>query len=365
MTELSIIVTAYNLEQHIEATLTSLYQQNDKDYELIIINDGSSDGTIKTINNFFAKYPHKNLKVITTSNNGVSSARNYGIKISIGEYIYFLDGDDTISTDFVEKIKDTISQGKAEIIVWGYNVLDYKKNIISNYFDNYQFTSDYMSGIETLSKILTTDRKIWICCSNAAYNKKYLLDNDLNYTVGCINGEDQEFTFKALYKARRVVFLKYVLFFYNLRETSITNSVNTKKFDSIYAYKRVSEYLIDNNSDQIKSILNYLIYVHIPNDFFSQYNNIIRTLTTAKTVDILKIPNYVNKIISEMYPNLINEIRIIILKGFYQNYIKIKYSIFYISPKAYSLLYTAPLHFIKDSILVKEIYKRFKKLYKK
>ena len=103
MPKLSIIIPAYNAEQYIKPCLDSILQ-NSKDFlsetEIIVINDGSTDNTLKILKDY---NKHKNIKIHTTINQGVSVARNLGISLAKGEWITFIDADDTVSNDFIEK----------------------------------------------------------------------------------------------------------------------------------------------------------------------------------------------------------------------------------------------------------------------
>ncbi len=100
----SVVVTVYNKENYILKTLQSVCKQNFKDFELLIINDGSTDNSLKEI----AKIEFENKTVITTVNKGVSAARNTGIEKANGKYLAFLDGDDLWSPLHLEKIKEAI-----------------------------------------------------------------------------------------------------------------------------------------------------------------------------------------------------------------------------------------------------------------
>ena len=97
----SIIVPCYNVEKYIEKTIKSILTQTFDDFELILVNDGSTDKTKNILDEYFQK--DKRINVINKKNSGVSEARNEGIKIAVGKYIYFLDGDDYITNDFYQK----------------------------------------------------------------------------------------------------------------------------------------------------------------------------------------------------------------------------------------------------------------------
>lgn len=101
---LSIIIPVYNKEKYIRDCINSILAQTFTNFEIIIINDGSTDNTIKILKSF----KDSRIKLINTNNNGVSTARNIGINHASGEYITFIDGDDTIDPDYCEKIANEI-----------------------------------------------------------------------------------------------------------------------------------------------------------------------------------------------------------------------------------------------------------------
>ena len=100
MPKLSIIIPAYNAEQYIKQCLDSILQNSKESLsktEIIVINDGSTDNTLKILESY---NQHKNIKIHTTKNQGVSAARNLGISLAKGEWVTFIDADDTVNSNF-------------------------------------------------------------------------------------------------------------------------------------------------------------------------------------------------------------------------------------------------------------------------
>ena len=98
----SIIVPVYNTEPYLVRCLDSLLAQSCDLYEIICIDDGSTDGSLKILQKYAAK--HKNIRLITQSNSGVSSARNAGIEAAKGKYVMFVDSDDFVEPDMIETL---------------------------------------------------------------------------------------------------------------------------------------------------------------------------------------------------------------------------------------------------------------------
>lgn len=117
--DLSLIVPVYNSESFLPKCLESLCgQKTNCHYEIICINDGSSDGSLRVLEQFAKQY--KNLKVYTQENRGISAARNKGIELSTGKYIGFIDNDDTVSFNYVQTLLDLARKTNADIIQCGY-----------------------------------------------------------------------------------------------------------------------------------------------------------------------------------------------------------------------------------------------------
>ncbi|MEO2683100.1 glycosyltransferase family 2 protein, partial [Clostridium butyricum] len=117
---ISVIVPAYNVEKYIEECLLSLVNQTYKDIEIIIINDGSTDKTKEIIIEYQEKY--KNITGYNQKNNGVSVARNLGLKIAKGEYVIFVDPDDYLDSTMIEKMHDKLKMTDSDLVICGHNV---------------------------------------------------------------------------------------------------------------------------------------------------------------------------------------------------------------------------------------------------
>src|SRR5690606_37615261 len=159
--------------------------------------DGSLDNTYLMAKEILERSGFINYKIINKENTGVSASRNIGMQNARGKYVLFLDADDYLSLDAVEIVEGYINTHDVDVICWGFNVVNEHKSVINNYFDNYTSNLSNMSGEEALRNV-TVNEKMWICTGSAIFRKDFLVKNGLNYTVGCINGEDLEFTYKIL-----------------------------------------------------------------------------------------------------------------------------------------------------------------------
>lgn len=346
--KLSIIIPAYNVEMYISNTLYSLINQTNNDFEIIIINDGSTDGTKTKVENIFLENKFNDYRIINKENGGVSSARNRGIIESTGDYIFFLDGDDYVESVLVEDIYNYIKNYEPDIICWGFDVVNEYKTIISNYFDNYEYEKLIISGIDALKKIII-DNEMWIWTGSAIYSKKLILDNNLKYTEGCTNGEDQEFTFKALSNAKSVVFIDKILSYYLQRSSSVSNSYNIKRFDSINAMLRVSEYMNNKDGTIDEHIRTSIRSKNIIYNYFYNFNSCLDALKSELNYSQKKSIKLIIDDINRNYPNMNNYIK----KSLNYNNIsikeKVKYKIFLFAPTIYFNIVNLK-HVIKSKI---------------
>ena len=239
---ISVIVPVFNVENYIANCLLSLLDQTLKNIEIIVINDGSTDGSGEIIKLFEVD---KRLKVIEQKNLGVSKARNAGLNIARGDYIGFVDSDDWVDDDYYEKLYKSISEQDADIAVSSvikhkkkykrYNVL-YKKEICA---------------LDCTEKIdLCQDRtkrlfNIW----NKLYKKELIDNHNLRFPEDRVF-EDVAFSIRAIFYAKKIVSVPKILYHYIERDFSIVNSKDNtgkKKKDHIAAYNDLIEFAKQNN----------------------------------------------------------------------------------------------------------------------
>ncbi|MGH4139643.1 glycosyltransferase family 2 protein [Clostridium sp.] len=269
--KLSIIIPTYNVEKHIRTTINSLIVQSEKNFEIIIVDDGSTDNTVEIVSSIIRESKLDNFELITKANGGVSSARNSGMRKAIGKYIMFLDGDDYVSKNLVQCIYEKIDYSDRDIICFGCDIVDENKAIIKKYFDVFEKEQGEMTGIDALNNIIN-HKNMWIYTGSAVYRNEFLIQNDIKYTQGCVNGEDQEFTIKALSRAKDVIFIDSVLCYYVQRETSISNSYNIKRFDTIAALQRTYKYLMDIDNSELDAIAKKIKSQHIVDNYIYNFD---------------------------------------------------------------------------------------------
>ncbi|WP_259769963.1 glycosyltransferase family 2 protein [Pediococcus pentosaceus] len=211
---ISIIVPVYNVEKHIEGCLSSILKQTYKNFELIIINDGSTDNSLKNIEkmNFI-----QNKKIITTKNLGISAARNRGIRESSGEFITFIDSDDVVEPDYLEYLLGLLQKFNVDISSCQHIVeFNNKKNIDMSFNEQSCFMSshDWLQDVLLMNKV---DLSPW--------GKLYKADlfNDDTFPEGKLF-EDTYAIPTIISKTKGVAVGNEAKYHYKIRKDSITRS---------------------------------------------------------------------------------------------------------------------------------------------
>lgn len=138
----SIIVPCYNLEQYILDCLKSIAKLNYQPLEIIVVDDGSTDNSVSLVSTFIKKnnWGGQSYRLIQQKNGGASSARNTGLQCATGEYIAFVDGDDTVDVDYITKMVDSIEQSNADLCLSG----------VREMYENDLFKPDFCLKIDTM-----------------------------------------------------------------------------------------------------------------------------------------------------------------------------------------------------------------------
>ncbi len=237
MSKLTVVVAIYNVEKYLNKCLDSLKNQTCSDYEVWCINDGSTDNSRNIILSYL---DNSNFKLLDKENGGLSDARNYGLERCNSPYISFVDGDDFVSSDYVENI---IKHMDDDIDMYVFNYNQYY--LVDNHCEKNSF--NIKSGIYNLK-----DKKELLAYTpNAAWNKAYktslFKDNDIEYPYG-YRHQDLGTTPKLLLKANKVSYSNDYLYNYLIdRPNNITAQIDSKIYHIVDMAKEVMDYYISQN----------------------------------------------------------------------------------------------------------------------
>ena len=223
MSEISIIVPVYDVEKYLENCIESILNQTFKDFELILVDDGSTDNSGKICDIYEKK--DSRIKVIHKNNGGLSSARNAGLDIACGKYVGFIDSDDSIHPRMYEILYDLIKKYESDISCCNY------KKIYDIFKDEYENVNSLevieMSNIEAIKNLY--DKEIGVKLV-IAFNKLYrnnLFDN-IRYKVGRVH-EDEFMAHRILYNCKKITYVDNELYYYLQREGSIMSQISYKR----------------------------------------------------------------------------------------------------------------------------------------
>lgn len=287
----SIIVPVYNVEKYIEKCILSLKYQTFQNFEVLVLDDGSTDKSIENVKKIVQN--DRKFKIIKKTNGGPGQTRNVGIKKASGEYLLFVDSDDYLRENALEIINNKIESSKKKPDVILFNpILDYgfvkkKKNVnlgLKGYFD-----------IETNPTILNVAS---LACSKVV-KRDFILKNNIQFTEGKLY-EDIEYTFVIMALAKNVLFIDEYLYFYVQRPNSIMHSNNNIK-DCLYVADQVlgNKKLKQFEDEIVFSLANTVLFVILASVNLTDYDDPIQyeivNYVEEKMGDISKNKYFNNK----------------------------------------------------------------------
>ena len=284
MVKLSIIIPVYNVENYISQCLESIFSQSFKDFEIICVNDGSSDNSLGVLQNFKAK--DDRIIIIDKKNEGSGIARNAGLAIAKGDYVYFVDGDDWIADNALEKMVSKADELNTDILIFGglscyetksYNCprllrereellnehsefsnsgegcLSYKKKYGGYSAD--KLPKKYLNKVFSSKDIKKDIFKFPSTAWTKLYRHDFLIKNNIKFQ-DIKAGQDQLPFFHSMIKAERIALLPQNLYCYRKnRKGAVTAAKKKKNFSPVYVFYGIEEMLKSENLlDEYKNI---------------------------------------------------------------------------------------------------------------
>lgn len=218
----SIIIPVYNVQDYIDKCLSSVENQTYGNYEVIIVNDGSKDGSQKIIDKFVSK--DKRFISFIKTNGGLSDARNYGVKKANGDYILFLDSDDYFESRLLEKINAKIKKNnEPDLVKFSCQTVNSHGKVLHKYISKPFCNELKLNAI----KSIFTDEMIepaWLY----AYKRDFFIKNRFMYSKGKYH-EDFGLTPFIIMKAEKIISIDYIGLNYVQRDGSIINCNDEQK----------------------------------------------------------------------------------------------------------------------------------------
>ncbi len=226
---LSVIVPVYNTERYLERALNSILASTLKAVELILVDDGSTDGSPAICDRYQAEHPEWDIKVFHTENHGLSAVRNFGISRAAGKYVICCDSDDWVEPELFEKLTAAAESSGAQAAICGVNYYDESTGKIEHFKDSLFPTRlagkvfDFRSCGAVIRGLL--DCPTW----NKVMLKSFIEKNHFRYDEDCDFGEDSRFWAEFFLTADHLVLVPKDLYTYRINQTRPTNCVKAKK----------------------------------------------------------------------------------------------------------------------------------------
>lgn len=237
MAKVSVVIPIYNSEKFIRKCIESCINQTLKDIEIIIVDDESEDNSL-----FIAKeYAKKDnrIKVYNQKNSGVSVSRNKGIDEATSEWITFLDGDDWIQNDFIEKMYNIAIKKNYDIVISGFYSNNRNVEKVERFLS---INSREIKSNEQISLVKNCIRKTELGYKNSStnigvpwaklYNVNYIRKNRCYFKVGLKRMQDMIFNLEAFYLAKKIMYINEPLYHYRIHENSATTKYTKDFFDT-------------------------------------------------------------------------------------------------------------------------------------
>ena len=294
----SIIVPVYNSEPYLEECLLSIVNQTCRSIEIILVNDGSTDRSFEIMESYSIR--DDRIVLLSQSNRGASAARNAGLKVAKGEYILFVDSDDTIRNDTVETFYRQALSTNPEIVIGNvyYCHPDGKQSAFFERLADYA-KQPSLSGEQCFTKLM--EANLFPTLVVLYFTKRaFIQQRQLFFEEGIVH-EDELWCAKALIYAPKVSFVDLFHYFYRLRQGSVMLSDNKKlRVSSLFRVSKELEEFV-NGLEEKQEFVNAAGYVYIR--IFYLYYSICRLLKEMEE-DTDEYKKYFEQLLKKIYPAL-------------------------------------------------------------
>ncbi|CUP39536.1 glycosyltransferase family 2 protein [Intestinibacter bartlettii] len=301
MPKISVIVPIYNIEEYVEECINSILNQTFKDFELLLVDDGSTDNSFDICRKY--EKEDNRIKVIHKKNGGLSDARNVGIDKACGEYLCFIDGDDFIANDTLENMYNLIKKNNSQIAIC---------NMIRYYGDE---DIDIFYKPSEKEIVLKSEDRFKTLEQPSVCNKMF--KSELFYGVRFPYGKYYEDTFiyhELVMKASSVVLTGEDSYYYRCRRGSILDGGYTKKyFDFMEAVYLRATFLDENNIHEYADEA----YLHVYSSLSNAYHNLDSSSEELSLLFAIANNRYnkvFNRLIKDKHFNIKQKIRFILLR---------------------------------------------------
>ena len=257
---ISIIVPIYNVSKYLDKCVESILNQNYKNIELILVDDGSTDGSEKKCDDWARE--DSRVVVIHKENGGSADSRNVGMEAAKGDYIGFVDSDDWIAPEMYEKLIEVIQERNLDMAVCFFKAVSDENYVFNNTeYPTTEYTGRDFANIIIAEKKPRISYAIWKCL----YKREVI--RDIKFYKGVHYNEDAVFLIESLWNAKKMAFIDTPMYYYRVHESSISNiDISEKRIDDIlFKCDWLLNYYENNgNADELKEVKTAIIRELLP-----------------------------------------------------------------------------------------------------
>lgn len=280
---ITVVIPVYNAENTLEDCVESVCGQSYTSFEVLLINDGSTDKSGDICEKLTQKY--NNIKSFTIENNGVSNARNVGIRYSKGKYISFVDADDVVDSDFLTELYSLTNKEKCMGVV----------GIKKQHNGEVSFSVSEKMNISSGDFMVLEKHGLLNSVNNKLYNRKYIIQNELYFDTKYKNGEDCMFNLQYFRLVDTIKVSDKALYTYNMNDSGLHSEVS---FDTVKSIVKMHSIMLEcswKNKPQIdvkmireytNAIRKYALYSDVK--FFVKVKNISKVTRLSMYKETLK-----------------------------------------------------------------------------
>jgi CDP-glycerol glycerophosphotransferase (TagB/SpsB family)/glycosyltransferase involved in cell wall biosynthesis len=239
--KISVIIPVYNAEEYLRETLNNVLNQTLDEYEVITVNDGSVDASSTILKEFSEQYP--NLRVINQKNAGPSAARNAALDQAQGEYVYFMDSDDSLNSSSLKLLYNRAKERNADLVIARYDIFNsYSKNRVTNI--------NKLTGQDVIDKY-DTDILWTFSLWNKLFRREVIEENHFRFPPVSYS-EDGVFSMRFVYAAKRITGLPRVVYHYRRENEATSTSITAKAtMSKVHDYIQAHDWIYDAMEESI------------------------------------------------------------------------------------------------------------------
>nr|WP_019265769.1 glycosyltransferase family 2 protein [Methanobrevibacter smithii] len=269
--KVSVIVPVFNVGDYLSTSLDSILNQSLEDIEIICINDGSTDDSLKILENYAKK--DNRIKIISKENEGQGTARNVGLDNACGEFISFVDADDFIKKDMLEKLYNKSVNGNLDLVMCKVSSFDNETHVIDDNLWYYSlkcfsgFKKEVFNNLDT--KEFTS--LISVTPYNKLYRRSFVEKNNIRFPEKYIF-EDEVFFYNVYLKAKRISLIDENLYCYrtNRKGSTVSKGLDKDYSDIIHIFRLIRDLLVETNYINVYKKQVYNRFIHLILWRFSQ-----------------------------------------------------------------------------------------------